>query len=213
MASHLKKRKRHRVQKKRVLRMPLSLGISYFGLGMQRMKINSQFLKVQADSNSWDKMMADPHMVQNPSLPAKNPQLLFHKDGYPHRCHLSQTMGQHLFQSTAHTEKLVSIQYNENSTSIWQVSAWPLQHTAPDGRTLLNHVWKNHGAHSCLLIQMTELNGSVGSLSQAERNCVWPPDHREHEWLIKITPWSNNNVSGHYFATYIAFPTYDIAYV
>lgn len=52
MASHLKKRKRHRVQKKRVLRMPLSLGISYFGLGMQRMKINSQFLKVQADSNS-----------------------------------------------------------------------------------------------------------------------------------------------------------------
>lgn len=54
MASHLKKkkRKRHRVQKKRVLRMPLSLGISYFGLGMQRMKIKSQILKVQANANS-----------------------------------------------------------------------------------------------------------------------------------------------------------------
>lgn len=192
MASHLKKkkRKRHRVQKKRVLRMPLSLGISYFGLGMQRMKIKSQILKVQANVNSWDKLMADPHMVWNPSLPAKSPQFLFHEDGYPHRCHLSETMGQHLFQSIAHTEKLVSIQYSENSTSIWQVSAWPLQHTAPAGRTLLNQVWKNHRAHSCPAHTDDRAKWLCG-IPFAGWNCVWPPDHGEQEWLIKITPWSN----------------------
>lgn len=52
MASQLKKKKRHRVQKKRALLMPLSLGISYVGLSKQRIKAKSQFLEFQTNANS-----------------------------------------------------------------------------------------------------------------------------------------------------------------
>lgn len=52
MASQLKKKKRHGVQKKRVLLMPLSPGISYVGLSKQRIKAKSLFLEFWTDANS-----------------------------------------------------------------------------------------------------------------------------------------------------------------
>lgn len=163
--------------------MPLSLGISYFGLGMQRMKIKSQFLKVQANANSWDKVMADPHMVRNPSLPAKSPQFLFHEDAYSHR------YTPRLWGNTQRSWYLFNIMKTAQASDKYLPGHCNTLHQ------MEGHCWTMSGRitelTAALLIQMTELNGSVGSLSQAERNCVWPPHHREHEWLIKITPWSN----------------------
>lgn len=98
---------------------------------------------------------------------------------------------------------------------VWYILARSLQpsaNTVPNEKTPLKSGGITELA-AVLLLQLTELNDSVGSLSQAERKSratTWPQRTGEADKNDTLTKY--NNMSGHFFATYIPLSTYNIAY-